>query len=65
MQGAIEMGFSPPNTENFSTSFENIKFGHQNILLTVSGVGRAWQCVVSNISFLSSSEKAVVLLFEE
>ena len=35
MQGAIEMGFSLPNTENFPAFFENIKFGHQNMLLKV------------------------------
>ena len=34
MQGAIEMGFSLPNTENFPAFFENIKFGHQNMLLS-------------------------------
>ena len=33
MQDAIAMGFSLPDTENFSPFFENIKFGHQNILL--------------------------------
>ena len=33
MQYAIEMGISLPNTENFSPFFENIKFGHQNMLL--------------------------------
>ena len=33
MQDAIEMGISLPNTEKFSPYFENIKFGHQNILL--------------------------------
>ena len=36
MQDAIEMGISLPNTENFSPFFENIKFGHQNILLRES-----------------------------
>ena len=35
MQGAIEMGFSLPNTENFPAFFENIKFGHQNMLLSL------------------------------
>ena len=35
MQDAIEMGISLPNTENFSPFFENIKFGHQNILLNM------------------------------
>lgn len=35
MQNGIERGFLLPNTEKFTTFFENIKFGQQNLLLTL------------------------------
>lgn len=35
VQNGIERGFLLPNTEKFTTFFENIKFGQQNLLLTL------------------------------